>query len=217
MSLADIFGRIVSISISIFVCRFVFAHLQVIGPKTVVLFRNSQYGFGFTLRHFIVFPPESPAVSDVLRMLQLFSSLLAINLILLSFANRWAHIQEQNIAGILNLTQPMDTVFVKDVRINGPAYMSGLKPGDRLLNVNGMEVAGAPYATVVQAIQQTPTTLRMVVVPKDCDILQTVRPYCVHCIDLFINFHKCFILCGGKLCAHIFCIPHDFILRSIDH
>lgn len=82
--------------------------------------------------------------------------------------------QEQNIAGVLNLTQPMDTVFVKDVRFNGPAYISGLKPGDRLLNVNGMEVAGAPYATVVQAIQQTPTTLRMVVVPRDCDILQTV-------------------------------------------
>lgn len=68
----------------------------------------------------------------------------------------------------------MDTVFVKDVRVNGPAYMSGLKPGDRLLNVNGMEVAGAPYANVVQAIQQTPTTLRLIVVPKDCDILQTV-------------------------------------------
>lgn len=97
MSLADIhiiFGRIVSISISICV-RFVFAHLQVIGPKTVVLFRNSQYGFGFTLRHFIVFPPESPAVSDVsanarLCRLLIFS-LLAINLMLLSFANRWAH------------------------------------------------------------------------------------------------------------------------------
>lgn len=68
----------------------------------------------------------------------------------------------------------MDTVFVKEVRINGPAYMSGLKPGDRLLNVNGMEVAGAPYENVVEAIKQTPTTLRLVVVSKDCDILQTV-------------------------------------------
>ena len=28
------------------------------GPKTVVLRRTSQ-GFGFTLRHFIVYPPES--------------------------------------------------------------------------------------------------------------------------------------------------------------
>lgn len=46
-----------------FIQFFFYFHLQVIGPKTVVLFRNRQYGFGFTLRHFIVFPPESPAVS----------------------------------------------------------------------------------------------------------------------------------------------------------
>ncbi|KAL0197316.1 hypothetical protein M9458_005856, partial [Cirrhinus mrigala] len=28
------------------------------GPRTLVLHKNSQ-GFGFTLRHFIVYPPES--------------------------------------------------------------------------------------------------------------------------------------------------------------
>lgn len=82
----------------------------------------------------------------------------------------------------------MDTVFVKDVRVNGPAYMSGLKPGDRLLNVNGMEVAGAPYANVVRAIQQTPTTLRLIVVPKDCDILQTV------CKQKNYRFQKRFVM-----------------------
>lgn len=53
-----------------FIQKFFDFHLQVIGPKTVVLFRNRQYGFGFTLRHFIVFPPESPAVSVAI----LFSS-----------------------------------------------------------------------------------------------------------------------------------------------
>lgn len=77
-------------------------------------------------------------------------------------------------SGILNLTQPMDTVFVKDVRINGPAHISGLRPGDRLLSVNGMAVAGTLYANVVRAIQQTATVLKLIVVPKDCDILQTV-------------------------------------------
>uniref|UniRef100_A0A8C8BCR9 Rho GTPase activating protein 23 n=1 Tax=Otus sunia TaxID=257818 RepID=A0A8C8BCR9_9STRI len=30
-----------------------------VGPKTVVLRKSSQGGFGFTLRHFIVYPPES--------------------------------------------------------------------------------------------------------------------------------------------------------------
>lgn len=82
--------------------------------------------------------------------------------------------QERNIAGILNITQPMDTVFVKDVRLNGPAHIGGLRPGDRLLSVNGMAVAGTPYANVVRTIQQTPNILKLIVVPKDCDILQTV-------------------------------------------
>lgn len=30
-----------------------------VGPKTLVLRKSSQGGFGFTLRHFIVYPPES--------------------------------------------------------------------------------------------------------------------------------------------------------------
>lgn len=30
-----------------------------VGPKTVALRKSSQGGFGFTLRHFIVYPPES--------------------------------------------------------------------------------------------------------------------------------------------------------------
>lgn len=60
---------------------------------------------------------------------------------------------------------------MKDVRLNGPAHHGGLRPGDRLLSVNG---AGRPYADVVRAIQQTPNILKLIVVPKDCDILQTV-------------------------------------------
>lgn len=77
-------------------------------------------------------------------------------------------------AGALNLSQPMDTVFVKEVRPYGPANLAGLKTGDRLLSVNGMPVAGTPYNLVVAAIQQAPTTLTLQVVPKECDILQTV-------------------------------------------
>lgn len=77
-------------------------------------------------------------------------------------------------ASSLNLTQPMDTVFVKEVRPYGPAHFAGLKTGDRLLSVNGMPVAGTPYNRVVAAIQQAPSTLTLHVVPKECDILQTV-------------------------------------------
>lgn len=78
------------------------------------------------------------------------------------------------LSGLLNLTQPMDTVFVKEVRPNGPAYVAGLNAGDRLLSVNGLPVAGTPYNCVVKTIQQASTTLKLIVVPRECDILQTV-------------------------------------------
>lgn len=67
----------------------------------------------------------------------------------------------------------MDTVFVKKVHPNSSAYRAGLREGDRLLAVNGMHVAGTPYAHVVAVIQQTPKTLTLQVVPKNYDILQT--------------------------------------------
>ena len=77
-------------------------------------------------------------------------------------------------ADLLNFAQPMDTVFVKKVHPNSPAFYAGLQEGDRLLAVNGLPVAGIQYAQVVATIQQTPKTLTLQVVPKAYDILQTV-------------------------------------------
>lgn len=37
--------------------------LQIFGPKTIQLHRKDGHGFGFTLRHFIVYPPDSCTVS----------------------------------------------------------------------------------------------------------------------------------------------------------
>jgi hypothetical protein len=34
-------------------------HLPWQGPRTLLLHKSLQDGFGFTLRHFIVYPPES--------------------------------------------------------------------------------------------------------------------------------------------------------------
>lgn len=91
----------------------------------------------------------------------------------------------------------MDTVFVKDVRINGPAHISGLRPGDRLLSVNGMAVAGTLYGNVVRAIQQTPSVLKLIVVPKDCDILQTVSillsQFRIRNLNRFDNYYLLFL------------------------
>lgn len=68
----------------------------------------------------------------------------------------------------------MDTVFVKEVNANSPAFHAGLNRGDRLLSVNGIPVAGIAYTQIVQMIQQTPTELVLQVVPKERDILQAV-------------------------------------------
>ncbi|KFB41993.1 hypothetical protein ZHAS_00009569 [Anopheles sinensis] len=115
------------------------------GPRNVVLHRHNG-DFGFTLRHFIVYPPDSvtdPAVNPLAAV------------------------------GVLNFAQPMDTVFVKKVHPNSAAHRAGLQEGDRLLAVNGLTVAAIPYSQVVATIQQTPKTLTLQVVPKNYDILQT--------------------------------------------
>lgn len=90
------------------------------------------------------------------------------------FFQKSSNSDQTNTGGTLNLTQPMDTVFVKEVRPYGPAHFAGLQTGDRLLSVNGMPVAGTPYNRVVTTIQQAPSSLTLSVVPKECDILQTV-------------------------------------------
>uniref|UniRef100_A0A182SQD6 PDZ domain-containing protein n=1 Tax=Anopheles maculatus TaxID=74869 RepID=A0A182SQD6_9DIPT len=126
-------------------------HSQVIvgglvnGPRIVILHRYNG-DFGFTLRHFIVYPPESLTDNTVNPL---------------------------TIAGVLNFVQPMDTVFVKKVHQNSPAHLAGLQEGDRLLAVNGVPVTSIPYSQVVATIQQTPKTLTLQVVPKNYDILQT--------------------------------------------
>ncbi|XP_077283847.1 rho GTPase activating protein at 19D isoform X3 [Arctopsyche grandis] len=113
-------------------------------PRILVLRRADGHGFGFTLRHFIIYPPES--VSDLLC--------------------------DGRHAAVGAIRECMDTIFVKSVREGGAAQRAGLRPGDRLLAVDGHHITGWPYATVVQLIQQAPRTLRLQVVPKEADVLQ---------------------------------------------
>lgn len=70
--------------------------------------------------------------------------------------------------------EPMDTIFVKNVREHGPASAAGLSTGDRIISVNGETVAGKSYAHVVQVIQQSQCYLYLLVVPMENDILQLV-------------------------------------------
>uniref|UniRef100_A0A4W2GNU0 Rho GTPase-activating protein 21 n=1 Tax=Bos indicus x Bos taurus TaxID=30522 RepID=A0A4W2GNU0_BOBOX len=121
------------------------------GPKTVMLKRTSQ-GFGFTLRHFIVYPPESA--------------------IQFSFKDE----ENGNRGGKQrNRLEPMDTIFVKQVKEGGPAFEAGLCTGDRIIKVNGESVIGKTYSQVIALIQNSDTTLELSVMPKDEDILQVLQ------------------------------------------
>ncbi|XP_078385526.1 rho GTPase-activating protein 23 isoform X14 [Cetorhinus maximus] len=118
------------------------------GPKTVLLQKNSQ-GFGFTLRHFIVYPPESalhPSFKDE---------------------------ENGNGRGLQkSRTEPMDTIFVKSVKEGGAAYQAGLCTGDRIVKVNAESIIGKTYSQVISLIQNSEDVLELSVMPKDEDILQ---------------------------------------------
>ncbi|XP_039979286.1 rho GTPase-activating protein 23 [Xiphias gladius] len=118
------------------------------GPRTLVLHKNSQ-GFGFTLRHFIVYPPES-ALHTNLK-------------------------DEENGNGKgyqKGRLEPMDTIFVKNVREKGPAHQAGLCTGDRLVKVNGESILGKTYSQVIALIQNSESVLELSIMPKDEDVLQ---------------------------------------------
>uniref|UniRef100_A0A8C9ZHC6 Rho GTPase activating protein 21 n=1 Tax=Sander lucioperca TaxID=283035 RepID=A0A8C9ZHC6_SANLU len=117
------------------------------GPKTLHLRRTSQ-GFGFTLRHFIVYPPES-AVHNSLKD------------------------EDNGSRGKQrNRLEPMDTIFVKQVKEGGPAHGAGLCTGDRIVKVNGESIIGKTYSQVIALIQNSDASLELCVMPKDEDILQ---------------------------------------------
>ncbi|KZS10039.1 Uncharacterized protein APZ42_025589 [Daphnia magna] len=75
-------------------------------------------------------------------------------------------------AGLLDPMIPMDTIFVKHVRENGPAVKAGLSTGDQVVSVNGESVMCKSYAQVVQMIQKSGPNLQLVVMPKEHDVLQ---------------------------------------------
>eukprot|EP00041_Stephanoeca_diplocostata_P013983 m.251170 g.251170 ORF g.251170 m.251170 type:complete len:306 (+) comp19535_c0_seq1:211-1128(+) len=56
-------------------------------------------------------------------------------------------------------------VHVGHVRSDGPAHLKGLKPGDQILEVNGIEVMRASLEEVSARIQAARTRLAMVVIP----------------------------------------------------
>uniref|UniRef100_A0A8C4ZDD5 Rho GTPase-activating protein 21 n=1 Tax=Gadus morhua TaxID=8049 RepID=A0A8C4ZDD5_GADMO len=130
------------------------------GPKTVRL-RRTAMGFGFTLRHFIVYPPESTVHPAFLE-------------------------EDHGRRGRpRNKIEPMDTIFVKQVKEGGPGHGAGLCTGDRLVKVNGASILGKTYSEVIALIQDSGSFLELCVMPKDEDILQLA-----YCQDAYQRSHN---------------------------
>ncbi|XP_014665451.1 PREDICTED: uncharacterized protein LOC106807587 [Priapulus caudatus] len=128
-------------------------------PRVVKVGRTAE-GFGFTLRHFIIYPPESAIHSS------------------LGGAGEEKRDNEarQRRYGQLSDLEPVDTIFVKQVKEEGSAERAGLQTGDRIVAVNTEPVTGKTYAQVIDLIQSCETDLTLLVVPKDVDILQMAYP-----------------------------------------
>lgn len=82
------------------------------------------------------------------------------------------------LAGLFYSTQSSDTVHVVGVQPNGAAHVAGLNIGDRVLSVDGLSVAGTPYNCIKETIQQASTTLKLIVMRRECDNLPMVRNFC---------------------------------------
>ncbi|XP_054932488.1 rho GTPase-activating protein 23-like isoform X5 [Dermacentor andersoni] len=121
------------------------------GVRTVVLQRSSSNeDLGFTLRHFVVYPP------DAIKAARLAGKHPTV------VDPSWdQHKQEA-----------MDTIFVREVQPGSAADRAGLVTGDRIVSINGQPVTGRSYAQVVDLIKRGGLSVQLLVVPKEDDILQ---------------------------------------------
>uniref|UniRef100_A0A147BSQ5 Putative rho gtpase-activating protein 21 isoform x3 n=1 Tax=Ixodes ricinus TaxID=34613 RepID=A0A147BSQ5_IXORI len=119
------------------------------GLRTVVL-EKGPGGFGFTLRHFVVYPPDTV---NAARLAGKHPTVVDPS---------WdQHKQEA-----------MDTIFVREVRPGSAADRAGLVTGDRIVSINGQPVTGRSYGQVIELIHKCGPSLQLLVVPKEDDILQ---------------------------------------------
>ncbi|XP_047233077.1 rho GTPase-activating protein 21-like isoform X3 [Girardinichthys multiradiatus] len=145
------------------------------GPRTIVLQKNSQ-GFGFTLRHFIVYPPESTLHS--LKDEENGNLPGKGKDYELDPGLETQHCMDRRSVECQRpCLEPMDTIFVKSVKENGPAQQAGLCTGDRLVKVNGESILGKTYSQVITLIQNSENLLELTIMPKDEDVLQLVSVY----------------------------------------
>ncbi|GFT15370.1 rho GTPase-activating protein 21 [Nephila pilipes] len=122
-------------------------------PRSVTLVKDKS-GFGFTLRHFIVYPPTSLNHGKTKQGAYEETSVAA---------TQWKSDYKN---------KPMDTIFIREVKEGSPAHNAGLNKGDRIIAINNHPLSGKTYSDIIHLILKSGQTLRLLVVPKEDDILQ---------------------------------------------
>lgn len=128
-------------------------------PSKLINLQRQSNGFGFTLRHFVVYPPE------LVRKSSESTPRPGVN----GIDHHADEIERRKV-------EPMDTVFVRQVAPSGPADRAGLSTGDQVVSVNGQSVNGKSYSQVIELIVASQELLELGIVPKEDCVLQMVTP-----------------------------------------
>ncbi|CAM1309539.1 ARHGAP21 (predicted) [Pycnogonum litorale] len=144
-------------------------------PRSVLLRKCAENGYGFTLRYFVIYPPGSKSKKKEDYSIECgdeSDTLLRSTATPPSYDYNVSDDNQSSDASDLRKGEAMDTIFVKNVKKGSEADRAGLGTGDRIVSVNGQPVTGLPYADVIKLIQCCDGNLQMLVVPKEDDILQ---------------------------------------------
>ncbi|GIY46316.1 rho GTPase-activating protein 21-B [Caerostris extrusa] len=128
-------------------------------PRSVTLVKDKS-GFGFTLRHFIVYPPSSLNHGKTKQGTNEDTSVAGKQY-------TFFHTLE----GGLQKQAYGYNIYTRS-KEGSPAHNAGLNKGDRIIAINSHPLSGKTYSDIIHLILKSGQTLRLLVVPKEDDILQ---------------------------------------------